>query len=208
MVIPLNTMKHDSHDRHLDLGCGAAPRNPYRRPELHGIDLRAFPTSARFEFRAANLTMEPIPFPDNHFGSVSAFDFLEHVPRVLAKPAGDGTRFPFIELMSEVWRVLAPGGRFYALTPAFPHAEAFRDPTHVNILTAKTHDYFCGERPYAANYGFVGRFSVCRADWVVSRDAESADPFTFGQRLRLWRRRLRGQISHFRWELEALKPPG
>ena len=201
-----DTMTHDPLTRHLDLGCGAAPRNPYRRAELYGIDLRAFPNTAQVRFRAANLTIEPIPFPDNHFGSVSAFDFLEHVPRVLADPTGDGTRFPFIELMSEVWRVLSPGGRFYALTPAYPHAEAFRDPTHVNILTAKTHDYFCGDQPYAANYGFVGRFRALRSDWVVSRDAEMPDPYTLSQRLRLWRRRLRGQISHLRWELEAIKP--
>ena len=27
--------------RHLDLGCGTKPRNPYRRTELHGVDIRA-----------------------------------------------------------------------------------------------------------------------------------------------------------------------
>lgn len=194
-----------AQDRHLDLGCGAAPRNPYGRPSLHGIDIRAFPAQVPFEFRAANLVVDPIPFESDHFGSVSAFDFLEHVPRVLPAPGG-GTRFPFIELMSEVWRVLAPGGRFYALTPCYPHPEAFQDPTHVNVVTALTHEYFCGERPYGANYGFTGRFRALRAERVVSRDAEVAGEPTLAQRLRRWRRRMKGQLSHVCWELEAIKP--
>ncbi|GAP36662.1 hypothetical protein ABXN37_16090 [Piscinibacter sakaiensis] len=202
---------HDPHDphaaaraRHLDLGCGAAPRNPYGRPALHGIDIRPFAAQVPFEFRAANVVVDPIPYEADHFGSVSAFDFLEHVPRVLPAPGG-GTRFPFVELMGEVWRVLAPGGRFYALTPVFPHPEVFQDPTHVNVLTVRTHEYFCGERPYAANYGFPGRFRALRAERVVSRDAEQAGDFDWAQRLRRWRRRLKGQLSHVCWELEAIK---
>ena len=195
-----------ARQRHLDIGCGAFPRNPYGKGELYGVDLRAFSMDPRFEFRAANLTLEPIPFEDNSMGSVSAFDFLEHVPRVLGNAQGDGTRFPFIELMSEVWRVLAPGGRFYALTPAYPHPEAFQDPTHVNTLTDRSHEYFCGEAPYAANYGFIGCFHAHKAEWVVSRDAEVAGPFTLKQKLRRFRRRLKGQLSHVCWELEAIKP--
>ena len=97
--------------RHLDIGCGTRPRNPYRRDEVHGVDIREATTAAGAEIRRANLAVEPIPFPDSHFDSVSAYDFLEHVPRVLPATGG-GTRFPFIELMNEVWRVLVPGGRF------------------------------------------------------------------------------------------------
>jgi SAM-dependent methyltransferase len=194
--------------RHLDLGCGAFPRNPYGKTELYGVDIRAFGMDPRFQFRAANLTLQPIPFEDNHFGSLSAFDFLEHVPRLLATSDGQGTRFPFIELMNEVWRVLAPGGRFYALTPAYPHPQAFQDPTHVNTITDETHLYFCGEAPYGANYGFTGRFTAHRAEWVVSRDAEVAAPFTLAQRIRRFRRRLKGQLSHLCWEFEAIKPNG
>jgi len=84
--------------RHLDLGCGPTPRNPYGRDEAHGIDI-AVPAGldGRF-FRRANLAVEPIPHPDSSLDSVSAFDFFEHVPRLLATPDGRGTRFPFVEL--------------------------------------------------------------------------------------------------------------
>ena len=102
-------------DRHLDLGCGDAPRNPYGRA---GLVRRRHPrhrhSGGRFEFRAANLAFEPIPFAADAFASVSAFDFIEHVPRVLNGPSANTTVFPFVRLMDEVWRVLAPGGLFYA----------------------------------------------------------------------------------------------
>jgi SAM-dependent methyltransferase len=109
-----------SQRRHLDLGCGQIPRNPYNRPELFGIDVRALPPQPGVDLYVANLSLEPIPFPDNYFASVSAFDYLEHVPRLLLTPDGADTIFPFVRLMSEIWRVLAPRGRFYALTPAYP----------------------------------------------------------------------------------------
>ncbi|MBS0213817.1 MAG: methyltransferase domain-containing protein [Proteobacteria bacterium] len=210
-------------DHHLDLGCGQRPRNPYGRAHLAGVDIRGLSGTHDFDYRTANLAVQPIPFPDDRFGSVSAFDFLEHVPRILATPDGRDTCFPFIRLMDEIWRVLAPGGLFYALTPAFPHPEAFVDPTHVNIITEHTHDYFCGEQPLARMYGFGGRFQAKRVDWVHYADAYAAAPGVAGNRpqhtglkrlsreLRAASRRMRGRDdparrqAHLRWELEAIK---
>ena len=85
-------------------------------------------------FAAANLSFEPIPFGDDQFASVSAFDLLEHIPRVLNGASPNNTVFPFVRLITEVWRVLAPGGLFHAVTPCYPGHEAFTDPTHVNII--------------------------------------------------------------------------
>ena len=194
-------------DIHLDLGCGTVPRNPYGRTRLCGVDIRALDGATGFEFRAANLTLEPIPFPDDTFGSLSAFDFVEHVPRILGTADGKGTRFPFIDLMNEVWRVLAPGGRFFALTPAVPGLPAFQDPTHVNFITEDTHRYFCGDEPTGRMYGFNGRFNALRAEWVVDRDSHTATPLTWQQQFRRWRRRVKGKLVYFLWELEAVKPP-
>lgn len=209
-------------DRHLDLGCGKFPRNPYRRGHVSGIDIRPLADSGHFDYRIANLVLQPIPYDDDTFASVSAFDFIEHVPRLLATPDGQGTRFPFVQLMQETWRVLAPGGLLYALTPAFPNAEAFVDPTHVNIITERTHEYFCGANPLARMYGFEGRFDCRRADWVHHADAYSAmagspenrAPRSGFKRMargaRSLSRRLRGKSdtehkTYFLWELEAVK---
>jgi len=91
-------------DRHLDLGCGKRPRNPYERSRLSGVDIRPLESGEDFEYRAADLTVEPIPYESDRFGSVSAFDFIEHVPRVLPRGDGRSTTFPFIRLMDEIWR--------------------------------------------------------------------------------------------------------
>ncbi|MEY4564931.1 MAG: hypothetical protein RLZZ618_4208 [Pseudomonadota bacterium] len=216
-------------DIHLDLGCGKKPRNPYQRQHLCGVDIRALSPVEGFEFRAANVVLDPIPYADNHFGSVSAFDFIEHVPRILTTPDGRGTYFPFIQLMNEVWRVLAPGGRFYALTPTYPAPEVFMDPTHVNVITDQTHTYFCGEKPLGRMYGFEGHFIARRTEWMHHHEGLTATPdaaqLAARQRAQAPMRRLavalrdtlrvlRGKQSrsasqnrhiYFLWELEAVK---
>src|SRR5687767_9917547 len=63
-------------DRHLDLGCGRFPRNPYARGQLCGVDIRPLAEAEGFDYRVANLILEPIPYPDDSFSSVSAFDFI------------------------------------------------------------------------------------------------------------------------------------
>lgn len=194
-------------DRHLDLGCGTIPRNPYGRSALFGVDIRQLESTAtaQFEFAAANLSFEPIPFPASQFASVSAFDFIEHIPRVLNGAEPNTTVFPFIRLMNEVWRVLAPGGLFYALTPCYPGREAFSDPTHVNVITERTHAYFCGAEPLGRMYGFDGRFEVRHAQWVIPEHSRTNAPRTWRQEWDRKRRERAGKLVYFLWELEAVK---
>jgi SAM-dependent methyltransferase len=197
------------NSRHLDIGCGAIPRNPYGRDEVHAVDLAVPAGVAAERFRAANLTLEPIPHPDSTFDSVSAFDFLEHVPRVLPTADGRSTRFPFIELMDEIHRVLKPGGRLYALTPAFPRPEAFVDPTHVNVITDQTWTYFCGERPLARLYGYRGTYDMLRNEWARFPHGYSATAEASRyRRLSTWWNVKRGRHSHLLWEFACVKPAG
>lgn len=193
--------------RHLDLGCGARPRNPYGRDELHGIDLAPRHEPDAFEVRRANLALEPIPYPDDHFDSVSAYDFLEHVPRVLPTADGRDTRFPFVELMNEVWRVLSPGGLLYAYTPCYPHPMAFKDPTHVNILTRDSHEYFTRPLFTARMYGFKGDFSIVRVmpALVAEHEYEPRQIPGWYAKYRLRRRERRLENTHVVWELAAHK---
>lgn len=193
--------------RHLDLGCGPVPRNPYDCDEVHAVDLFRHENCDPKRFRQANLSLEPIPHAESSFDSISAFDFLEHIPRVLGTNDGRGTRLPFIELMDEIYRVLKPNGRFYALTPAYPREAAFLDPTHVNFIARGTWKYFCGNSPLARMYGYRGNFQMLRNEWGMVPEAFSAvGTITWQRRLRRWRLSRRGRLSHLVWEFVCVKP--
>lgn len=193
--------------RHLDLGCGLIARNPYQATELWGCDLVDYTQqldSPNVRFIVTDIARPPLPFEDNFFTSVSAFDFLEHVPRT--EYINGTSHFPFISLMNEIFRILKPQGIFLASTPAFPHPAAFQDPTHVNFITDETHNYFCGENPYARRYGFSGSFSVRK----ILREHPKNLHNKKSSNLRKWYRNLeykifKGGISHLTWELLAEK---
>ena len=146
----------------LDLGCGLIPRNPYGADHVFGIDLVGEETDF---LKLADLAIQPIPFRDSSVDFVTAFDFLEHVPRLTYI---NGIRIhPFIELMNEIHRVLKPGGIFLAHTPAYPRQEAFQDPTHVNVISENTIQYFAGHSiETCRSYGFRGEFEIIRQEWA------------------------------------------
>ncbi|BAO80184.1 SAM-dependent methyltransferase [Serpentinimonas raichei] len=192
---------------HLDLGCGTKPRNPYRQQRLFGIDIRhGLQTPGVEVIVAANLALQAIPFPDSHFDSVSAYDFLEHIPRVALDHASASSRLPFVELMNEIWRVLKPNGLFYAVTPVFSHEKMWRDPTHVNPITPKSCRYFTRPELGARMYGYTGDFEVLRQTRCrFKREYEPAS-LPMGGTLSRWLDRATGQAAHLVWEWRALKP--
>lgn len=153
----------------VDLGCGASPKNPFNASKVVGVDKVSFPNVL-----VADLALDKIPLPDSSCDFISAFDFIEHIPRVLYK---DKVENPFINLMNDVYRCLKDGGLFFHKTPAYPKQEAFMDPTHVNIITERTMIYFAKVldsnnrdvyeflRPIAASYGITTSFTLLRSEW-------------------------------------------
>lgn len=200
----------DTQSKHLDLGCGTNPKNPYQRQHLFGIDIRddsqEMLKQKNITVVKANLALEKIPFDDNSFSSVSAFDFLEHIPRQIYVDRNQEIIYPFINLMNEIWRVLAPGGRFLAITPGYPSVAAFADPTHVNFITATTHEYFCGKPPGGHIYGFHGEFIAHIAKFSAPSNYHSMPPNLLRSSVRDFSRRLsRTGLQHLVWEFEAVK---
>ena len=193
--------------KHLDLGCGSNPHNPYNADQLFGCDLKhseSVENVSFVDFKTADLAFEEIPFQDEMFDSVSAINFLEHIPRQVAYGHLQ-TRNSFIELMNEIHRVLKQGGRFFAVSPVYPHSDAFTDPTHVNFITRFSHRYFVLPSLTADQNGFTGKFKeinvVVDAPTNLMKPPDS-DLRKLGRR---WHRLLfREGLSHILWEFEKV----
>jgi len=165
-----NFVSKNYYCHHLDLGCGLVPKNPFNASRLTGIDIRH---STNPSILQSDVIQNGIPLDDSSVCSISAFDFIEHVPRSAYMISQYNNvyslRFPFIELMNDIYRVLRPDGLFLHLTPVYPSSECFVDPTHVNTITRHTFDYFCSRckssEPGASVYGFHGRFTILSTVW-------------------------------------------
>lgn len=147
----------DKKTKSCDLGCGFEPSNGFNADEIYGIDLYEKPDSKIFKCR---MGFEKLPFADGSMDYLIASNILEHIPRISSKSNSD--HYPFIYLMNECHRILAPGGRFLSITPMYPFPAAFQDPTHVNFITSSTFDlYFSKNKlPIASHYGVTTDFDI------------------------------------------------
>jgi len=191
------------HTSHLDIGCNANPRNPFNAEQLYGVDIIDLETN-QFNYRKCNLIYDVLPFPESSFESVSAYDFLQIVPRNAI--INDTGVFPFIHVMNEIYRVLKPGGIFYAITPGYPRNEAFVDPTSVNFVTKKTHTYFLGPKYKARMYGFQGKFKIVRkVKWIKLTQETRNDRWFIKVLKNIFYTIYFTKKSHLIWEFQVLK---
>ncbi len=135
----------------VDLGCG------FRKKGNLGIDLSFEGTNADLICR---LGFESIPLDDESADTIFCRDFLEHIPKAYYSEREQAQRYPIIELMNEIWRILKPGGTFTSFTPCYPAVEVHRDPTHLSVWTLESMPYFCGQYPVAKVYGVTTNFTL------------------------------------------------
>ena len=155
---------------HVDLGAGSYPRNPFDAKQviafdvLDPLDISVNSNLIGYELKYLQVSrFNEFPLEDESVTSISGFDFLEHLSR---EPGPLFNEFIFV--MNEVFRILKPGGIALFVTPAYPLRTAFQDPTHINILTRDTYEYFCGSNPLAKKlgYGFDGQFELLSQFWA------------------------------------------
>jgi SAM-dependent methyltransferase len=125
----------------LDAGCGTGTnldllRAHFAESTIHGIDIEAEPLRYCRQDRAdpvLQADFAELPFRDEAFDLVCAFDALEHVSD------DEGT-------LRGLHRVCAPGGKLFATVPAFPllwgnvdrvghHFRRYRQPELVEKIT-------------------------------------------------------------------------
>lgn len=119
-------------DRILDIGCGdGSITKRFKGKEIVGIDLHLpkiidIPPNCKF----IEADARDLPFEDNHFDCVLMSESLEHIP--------DEEK-----AISEVHRVLRPGGRVIITVPnstvlGIKEKRAPMDPDHKREYTSKT----------------------------------------------------------------------
>jgi SAM-dependent methyltransferase len=145
------------------MGCATHARNPFKAPEVFGADLseRHPGNLGKNHYFKVDARVH-LPVQDGFFTSISAFDFIEHLNR------SDGYPNSFITFMNEASRVLAPGGILLCVTPAFPSPLSFQDPTHVNIITEGTVQYFLNAKgsDQDLDYGITCEFELVEQFWA------------------------------------------
>jgi SAM-dependent methyltransferase len=133
----------DRIDYHVDLGCGTLKKgrigiDRFPAPGVNivmnfeTLQVAAVPRMPGDDANKQGPMRRRLPFEDNTIQSMISHHLLEHI--------GPG----FISLVDEVYRVLMPGGIFYAITPLFPSRTAVEDPDHKRYFMEGTWETFEG----------------------------------------------------------------
>jgi hypothetical protein len=141
--------------------------NPDHKPD-YLCDLRKTPpwTALVGEFEAVNIlegsenkgkayrqrfvgryssTMEEGILGDNTFDEIHAYEVLEHIGQ-------QGDYITFFAQFSEFWRILKPGGLFFATCPSVTSRWAWGDPSHTRVIQPETL-VFLSQKEYTKQVG-------------------------------------------------------
>lgn len=116
----------------LDIGCGANKQEGFV-----GLDAQALPGVDI----VWDVNLHPWPLPDECVLMATCSHLAEHIPTVMVDRK-EGTWFPFIEFMDEVWRIMKPGGQFLLSMPHGRSSGFLQDPTHTNAMNQHRFAYF------------------------------------------------------------------
>ena len=115
---------------------------PRARPDWTKLDLAPLPNVDVVH----DLDDIPLPFEDASFDHIECFDILEHV-----------REFP--DVMREMHRITAPGGRVHITGPHFTSYTWATDPTHRRAFAINTFEFFATASLLDRDYYFDFAFS-------------------------------------------------
>jgi len=127
-----------------------------------------------------DLNYMPLPFKDNEFDQIHAYEVLEHIGR-------QGEWKKFFEEFSEYWRVLKPGGRLCGTSPSVGSRWLWGDPGHTRVISPECF-VFLSQAEYKKQ---VGHTPITDYRHIYSADFEP-----------LW---LKDDGESFSFILEAMK---
>jgi SAM-dependent methyltransferase len=123
--------------RKLNVGCGHDVKPGWTNLDiapLDGVDV------------VHDLEEVPLPFADGSFDHIECIDILEHVRELT-------------DVMRELHRILAPGGRLHIEGPHFTSHTWPTDPTHRRAFGINTFEFFSNESLHGRGYYFDFSFS-------------------------------------------------
>ena len=92
-----------------------------------------------------DLRNHPLPFLDNEFDEIHAYEVLEHL-------AYQGDYEFFFKEFSEYHRILKPNGKFFASVPSSESPWVWGDPSHKRVIRKETL-VFLNQDEYIAQVG-------------------------------------------------------
>lgn len=115
----------------------------------------------------------PLPFEDETFEEIHAYEILEHVGQ-------QGDWRTFFAQFTEFHRILKPGGHFFAITPAWDSLWAWSDPGHTRIISQGSIAFL-----EQARYADVGETPmtdyrhIYKVDFEITHAQEVGEKFVF-----------------------------
>lgn len=121
-----------------------------------------------------DLNDRPLPFDDEEFDEIHAYEVLEHVGK-------QGDWQAFFEEFEEYFRVLKPKGKFYGSCPSISSPWLWGDPGHTRVICTETFT-FLSQKEYEIQ---VGKTSMTdyrdyyKGDFTLIHSQDDGENFFF-----------------------------